>query len=106
MTLPAVVLQTDWDGVLPPNAAMTVTAPGMATPLTVPLAPSSPLPRIRVGVWEWAGMSGDEGPDAAAWFSQYLGAAEGNRNIHVRMNDTRVDSYTHTRLRRLRRRYS
>ena len=31
------------------------------------------LPRVRVGVWEWTGEAGDEGDDAAAWFSAYLG---------------------------------
>jgi hypothetical protein len=48
VSLPPEVLQAGWDGVLPEGASMRLTAPGMATPLAVPLAPSSPLPRLRV----------------------------------------------------------
>ena len=71
--LPSEVLSPSWDGILPPDAAMTITAPGMPTALEVPLAPASPLPRCKVGVWEWEGLAGDEGSEASEWFTRYLG---------------------------------
>jgi|AntAceMinimDraft_5_1070358.scaffolds.fasta_scaffold118192_1 hypothetical protein len=55
VTLPPYILAAEWDGVLKPGATMLIAAPGMATPLEVPLAPAAPLPRVRVGVWEWTG---------------------------------------------------
>lgn len=71
--LPSEVLSPSWDGILPPDAAMTITAPGMPQALEVPLAPASPLPRCKVGVWEWEGLAGDEGSEASEWFTRYLG---------------------------------
>ncbi|KAG2453054.1 hypothetical protein HYH02_002388 [Chlamydomonas schloesseri] len=58
---------------LPPDAALTVTAPGMAAPLKVPLARRPDSEAKKVTVWEWTGTATDEGADAAAWFSTYLG---------------------------------
>ena len=72
VALPTEVLSPNWDGILPPEAAMTITAPGMR-PLAVPLAPDAPLPRCKVGVWEWEGLAGDEGSAASEWFTRYLG---------------------------------
>ena len=74
--LPSEVLSPSWDGILPPDAAMTITAPGMPQALEVPLAPASPLPRCKVGVWEWEGLAGDEGSEASEWFTRYLGKTE------------------------------
>ena len=71
--LPSEVLSPSWDGILPPDAAMRITAPGMPQALYVPLAPASPLPRCKVGVWEWEGLAGDEGSEASEWFTRYLG---------------------------------
>ncbi len=44
MSLPPEALSASW-GQLPPDAAMTLTAPGMAAPLQVPLVrrPDAPL---------------------------------------------------------------
>eukprot|EP00884_Botryococcus_braunii_P010638 jgi/Botrbrau1/19576/Bobra.0035s0061.1 len=73
-SLPEEALLGEW-GQLPPDAALTLTAPGME-PLQVPL---SPLPRPgvravrRVVVWEWEGEAEDEGDEAADWFSDFLG---------------------------------
>ena len=73
-TLPPEVLDPSWDGLhLPSGAALVISAPTMHRNLTIPLAPPAPLPRLRVGVWEWTGNGGDEGDDAAAWFTEYLG---------------------------------
>lgn len=73
-TLPPEVLDPSWDGLhLPSGAALVISAPTMHRNLTIPLAPPAPLPRLRVGVWEWTGDGGDEGDDAAAWFTEYLG---------------------------------
>ncbi|PNW78633.1 hypothetical protein CHLRE_09g389089v5 [Chlamydomonas reinhardtii] len=58
---------------LPPDAALTVTAPGMTAPLKVPLARRPDSEAKKVTVWEWTGTATDEGPDAAAWFTTYLG---------------------------------
>ncbi|GLC46013.1 hypothetical protein PLESTB_001027900 [Pleodorina starrii] len=57
---------------LPSGAAMTVTAPGME-PLHVPLVRRPDAKIRKVTVWEWTGAGADEGADAAAWFSRYLG---------------------------------
>jgi uncharacterized protein YcbX len=74
VSLPPDLLAGGWDGAsVPEGACLRVTAPGMPAPLRVPLVPTAPLPRVRVGVWEWTGEAGDEGDDAAAWFSAYLG---------------------------------
>lgn len=60
---------------LPPEAVMVLTAPGMDSPLHVALAPHPERgARRNVTVWEWSGDACDEGDDAAAWFSAYLGA--------------------------------
>ena len=73
-TLPPEVLDPSWDGLhLPSGAALVISAPTMHRNLTIPLAPPAPLPRLHVGVWEWTGDGGDEGDDAAAWFTEYLG---------------------------------
>ncbi|GAQ87885.1 hypothetical protein KFL_003850060 [Klebsormidium nitens] len=70
---------------LPPDAALSLKAPGMG-PLQISLATlnsgggflsrvfgTSTLPRlVEASVWEWAGQALDEGDDAAAWFSDYL----------------------------------
>eukprot|EP00850_Spirogloea_muscicola_P001763 SM000006S19528 [mRNA] locus=s6:1311412:1313622:- [translate_table: standard] len=49
-----------------------LTAPGME-PLHVLLAPPYERPRVPASVWVWSGHALDEGDDAAAWFSTYLG---------------------------------
>ena len=70
---PPEVLDPSWDGLhLPSGAALVISAPTMHRYLTIPLeapAASAP-PRRRVG---WTGDGGDEGDDAAAWFTEYLG---------------------------------
>ncbi|KAJ9519225.1 hypothetical protein QJQ45_017881 [Haematococcus lacustris] len=58
------------------QGVLTVEAPGMATPLQVPLQlPATPAAdnMRKVTVWEWTGHGLDEGEQAAAWFTQYLG---------------------------------
>ena len=49
MSLPSEVLRDGWNGVLPPDAEMVISAPNMKSPLVVRLAPRAPLPRVRVG---------------------------------------------------------
>ncbi|KAG2484852.1 hypothetical protein HYH03_016339 [Edaphochlamys debaryana] len=58
---------------LPPDAALTLTAPGAPGPLKVPLRRRPDSEIRKVTVWEWTGAGADEGPDAAAWFSALLG---------------------------------
>jgi len=52
---------------------MTITAPNMNKPLIVPLVPTSTQTRTCT-VWEWTGTALDEGDEAAAWFTSYLGS--------------------------------
>lgn len=48
-------------------------APGMEL-LRVSLSGAAPRSRIEnASVWEWTGSALDEGPDAADWFTRYLG---------------------------------
>lgn len=39
----------------------------------LPARPALCLASRKVTVWEWTGTATDEGPDAAAWFTTYLG---------------------------------
>ncbi|KFM26471.1 MOSC domain-containing protein 2, mitochondrial [Auxenochlorella protothecoides] len=56
-----------------PDATLVLQAPGMPT-LQVPLNPGRRQgPSTKVTVWEWTGLGADEGAEAAAWWSQYLG---------------------------------
>ncbi|KXZ54122.1 hypothetical protein GPECTOR_5g223 [Gonium pectorale] len=57
---------------LPPDAMLTVNAPGMP-PLRVPMAPKPESEIRKVTVWEWTGAGADEGQEVADWFSRYLG---------------------------------
>eukprot|EP00850_Spirogloea_muscicola_P015328 SM000116S24249 [mRNA] locus=s116:408819:411005:+ [translate_table: standard] len=56
----------------PAGLVAALTAPGME-PLHVLLAPPYERPRVPASVWEWSGHALDEGDDAAAWFTTYLG---------------------------------
>jgi uncharacterized protein YcbX len=44
-------------------------------PLKIPLAADAEQYATidGVGVWDWSGSAYDEGPEAAEWFSSYLG---------------------------------
>lgn len=52
-----------------------VSAPGMQDDLRIPIVlnSSSSKPSIEVNVWGWNGAAIEEGSEAAAWFSKYLG---------------------------------
>eukprot|EP00882_Tetradesmus_deserticola_P008434 GHRQ01008893.1.p1 GENE.GHRQ01008893.1~~GHRQ01008893.1.p1 ORF type:complete len:274 (+),score=117.08 GHRQ01008893.1:309-1130(+) len=72
---PEALLASNW-GQLQPGAALVVSAPSMPqlqVPLTDPAAPAPPAQLKNVTVWEWSGVAADEGDEAAAWFSKYLG---------------------------------
>lgn len=72
---PEALLATGW-GKLQPGAALVVSASGMSqlqVPLTDPAAPAAPAQLKNVTVWEWSGVAADEGDEAAAWFSKFLG---------------------------------
>jgi uncharacterized protein YcbX len=80
-----------WDGIAPPpeNACLVLRhapAPGSADAidrgttnesdlgeLRVPLDVKKPLKRRLVQVWDWVGEAGDEGEEAARWFSRVVG---------------------------------
>lgn len=47
--------------------------PPQMSDLKIPLLTEKPLPRRHVRVWDWVGTAGDEGDDAAEWFSAILG---------------------------------
>lgn len=65
-------LNGQWDS-LPLDSALSVHAPGMEI-LQVPLAGVASKSRFEhASVWEWTGSVLDEGPDAAEWFTRYLG---------------------------------
>eukprot|EP00195_Chlamydomonas_chlamydogama_P008123 CAMPEP_0202902306 /NCGR_PEP_ID=MMETSP1392-20130828/16780_1 /ASSEMBLY_ACC=CAM_ASM_000868 /TAXON_ID=225041 /ORGANISM="Chlamydomonas chlamydogama, Strain SAG 11-48b" /LENGTH=238 /DNA_ID=CAMNT_0049589055 /DNA_START=34 /DNA_END=746 /DNA_ORIENTATION=- len=75
-SVPHEVLEGGSWAACPPGAVMRVSAPGMPSPLLLPLRPPdrSSYSQLRtVTVWEWTGSAADEGDDAAAWFSQALG---------------------------------
>lgn len=55
-----------------PDAVLVMKAPGMPK-LQVPLAPAGQHELVPCTVWDWSGSALDEGPEAAQWFSQYLG---------------------------------
>eukprot|EP00199_Chlamydomonas_sp_CCMP681_P002747 CAMPEP_0119102294 /NCGR_PEP_ID=MMETSP1180-20130426/1081_1 /TAXON_ID=3052 ORGANISM="Chlamydomonas cf sp, Strain CCMP681" /NCGR_SAMPLE_ID=MMETSP1180 /ASSEMBLY_ACC=CAM_ASM_000741 /LENGTH=319 /DNA_ID=CAMNT_0007086549 /DNA_START=15 /DNA_END=974 /DNA_ORIENTATION=- len=56
----------------PLGAMMTLSAPGMASSLSVPLHnPSAHLRTVKVQ--EWTGQAADEGDEAAAWLTKALG---------------------------------
>ncbi|PNH06438.1 MOSC domain-containing protein 2, mitochondrial [Tetrabaena socialis] len=75
VALPAEVLSpAQWGTQLSAEAALTVSAPGMP-PLKVLMARRPDNEVRKVTVWEWTGAGADEGDDAAAWFSRYLGVA-------------------------------
>ncbi|KAK4386400.1 Mitochondrial amidoxime reducing component 2 [Sesamum angolense] len=67
--LPNEAFSEDWE----PNkhSYLVIKAPGMDV-LKVPLMKSAETVD-GVSVWEWSGSAVDEGPDAAQWFSNYLG---------------------------------
>ncbi|PUZ71959.1 hypothetical protein GQ55_2G355500 [Panicum hallii var. hallii] len=67
--LPPEAFAEDWQPT--PNDHMVVRAPGME-PLKIPLA-SECATIYDVSVWEWSGSAYDEGPEAAKWFSTFLG---------------------------------
>ena len=90
--LPREVLDPSlWDGIAPPpeNACLVLKhapAPGSADAidrgttnesdlgeLRVLLDPKKPLKRRLVQVWDWVGEAGDEGEEAARWFSRVVG---------------------------------
>ena len=90
--LPREVLDPSlWDGIAPPpeNACLVLRhapAPGSADAiargttnesalgeLRVPLDVKKPLKRRLVQVWDWVGEAGDEGEEAARWFSRVVG---------------------------------
>ena len=68
--LPADALLGGW-GDPPPDAALTLSAPG-AESMAVLLAPEKRT-TTRVSVWEFAGDAYDEGDDVAVWLSSFLG---------------------------------
>jgi uncharacterized protein YcbX len=73
-SLPAdAFLEGGW-GAPPPGAALTLTAPG-APPLAVPLDLDTPRAVRTVTVGEYTGDAHDQGDDAAAWLSSFLGKA-------------------------------
>jgi len=76
VALPPESLTADW-GTLPPDAALCLSAPGMA-PLQVPLQRAKPSSDGATGlrkvvVWGWKGVGDDEGDTAADWLSEVLG---------------------------------
>ncbi|CAK9277008.1 unnamed protein product [Sphagnum jensenii] len=77
-SLPAAAFTGD---LLPDDAVLEINAPGMI-PLKVPLKRSSMTGKAKGGnrgsvvdvvVFTWSGQGVDEGPDAATWWSTYLG---------------------------------
>ena len=91
-SLPREVLDPGtWDGFAPPPEGACLVlrhapAPGAADAidrgttneshlgvLRVPLDSRKPLRRRLVQVWDWVGEAGDEGDEAAAWFSKIVG---------------------------------
>ena len=91
-SLPREVLDPGtWDGIAPPPEGACLVlrhapAPGAADAidrgttneshlgvLRVPLDSRKPLRRRLVQVWDWVGEAGDEGDEAAAWFSKIVG---------------------------------
>jgi len=91
-SLPREVLDPGtWDGIAPPPEGACLVlrhapAPGSADAidrgttkeshlgaLRVPLDSQRPLRRRLVQVWDWVGEAGDEGDEAAAWFSKIVG---------------------------------
>ncbi|PNH06437.1 MOSC domain-containing protein 2, mitochondrial [Tetrabaena socialis] len=75
VALPAEVLSpAQWGTQLSAEAALTVSAPGMP-PLKVLMARRPDNEVRKVTVWRWTVAGADEGDDAAAWFSRYLGVA-------------------------------
>jgi uncharacterized protein YcbX len=57
------------------DITLVVSAPGMPEDLRIPVVISDPTskPSIDVTVWGWNGAALEEGSEASAWFSQYLG---------------------------------
>ena len=91
-SLPKEVLDPGmWDGIAPPPEGACLVlrhapAPGSADAvdqgatkdghlgeLRVPLDSGKPLRRRLVQVWDWVGEAGDEGDEAARWFSRIVG---------------------------------
>ncbi|CAL8463480.1 g3014 [Coccomyxa elongata] len=71
--LPPEALTKEWSK-LGPDASLTLTAPGME-PLQVPLVPR-PVADAELKectCWDWKGLAQDEGEDAAAWLTNFLG---------------------------------
>lgn len=55
------------------SATLTLSAPGVAGEVKVPLAIAG-QPKLRgAKVWAWSGMAADEGDEAAAWLTALLG---------------------------------
>lgn len=70
--LPQEALEWPW-GSLPLESALSIRAPEMEL-LQIPLAAVMRRSKVKnASVWEWAGAAFDEGPDAAEWFTRYLG---------------------------------
>ena len=91
-SLPKQVLDPGlWDGIAPPPEGACLVLRHAPTPgsadavergatkdgnlreLRVPLDSKKPLRRRLVQVWDWVGEAGDEGDEAAAWFSRVVG---------------------------------
>lgn len=70
-SLPADAFLDGW-GAPPVGAALTLTAPG-AEPLAVALDPDLPRATRAVTVWEYTGDAHDQGDEAAAWLTAFLG---------------------------------
>ncbi|KAI5080120.1 hypothetical protein GOP47_0005599 [Adiantum capillus-veneris] len=73
--LPEEALNGQWHSSLPSDSAFSLRAPGMEL-LQVPLVSAIRSSIVEnASVWEWTGSALDEGPDAADWFTRYLGKA-------------------------------
>eukprot|EP00197_Chlamydomonas_leiostraca_P014578 CAMPEP_0202864952 /NCGR_PEP_ID=MMETSP1391-20130828/4975_1 /ASSEMBLY_ACC=CAM_ASM_000867 /TAXON_ID=1034604 /ORGANISM="Chlamydomonas leiostraca, Strain SAG 11-49" /LENGTH=331 /DNA_ID=CAMNT_0049544731 /DNA_START=102 /DNA_END=1097 /DNA_ORIENTATION=- len=72
-SLPASALSAPLGSEPEAGAAMTVTAPGQAKPLQVALARPQKAALKSVEIWDWKGTGHDEGEEAAAFFTAYLG---------------------------------
>ncbi|MCO5599163.1 hypothetical protein L7F22_053263 [Adiantum nelumboides] len=73
--LPEEALNGQWGSSLRSDSALNLRAPGMEL-LQVPLAGAVQSNIVEnASVWEWTGSALDEGPDAAEWFTRFLGKA-------------------------------
>ncbi|KIZ03006.1 hypothetical protein MNEG_4956 [Monoraphidium neglectum] len=56
-----------------PSDALQLSAAGVAARVAVPLALANPPTLRPAKVWEWSGQAADEGDEAAAWLTSFLG---------------------------------